>query len=401
MYSALSANWRVVTIGDVADVEKGTSFTSKQLIPGGVPVIAGGRQPAYFHKHSNRPANTITVSASGDAGYVAFHRKPIFATDCTTIRSNSKLAITGYIYHYLKYNQNQLYRLRTGSALPHLYPKDLSRFKIVIPPLNQQQKIADILDDVDGAIERTEDVIVRTEQLEASLLDKVLTRGLPGHHAEWKEVLGLGVIPANWPVLKLQDIATVNRGISWSRAQEVSSYLADTIPVIRIGNVQRHGFDLENMLYLQGVNDKQKSQNSVMPDTIIMVGSNGNRDRIGNLYLANEQILGHLIASFLIVITPKQSISEKFLYLFLNSATVQSSITGSTAGSTGLKNLRINWLRSLPVPLPTLFEQELIAGYWDTINKVLNQLKQELACLTELKQSLTNKLISKQLTNRS
>ena len=174
MSKTLPPDWKEVPLGDVAEVRKGTAFTGKELIPGDVPVIAGGREPAYYHKYSNRPSNTITVSASGDAGYVSFHRMPIFATDCTTIRSNPESSVTIYIYHFLKYNQNHLYRLRTGSALPHLYPRDIARFKIIVPPIKEQLSIASKLDSVEKSIETNKNVITKIEQLRDALLHELL-----------------------------------------------------------------------------------------------------------------------------------------------------------------------------------------------------------------------------------
>ncbi len=74
-------DWEVKTLGDIADVRKGAMITSRDIIYGNIPVIAGGIKPANYHKQSNRKARCITVSASGaNAGYVAYHNYPIFAS---------------------------------------------------------------------------------------------------------------------------------------------------------------------------------------------------------------------------------------------------------------------------------------------------------------------------------
>lgn len=173
-------------MGDIAEIQKGTSFTSKDLVPGDVPVIAGGREPPYYHKYFNRPPNTITVSASGDAGYVSFHRDPIFASDCITVRPKPEVLVTKYTYYFLKHNQNNIYRLRTGSALPHVYRKDIARFKIILPPLEEQFYISDMLDSVVSAIERTENIVTKADQLRYSLLNELLTLGIPDNYNQEK-----------------------------------------------------------------------------------------------------------------------------------------------------------------------------------------------------------------------
>ena len=174
--------WKVVILGDIAEVQKGTSFTSKDLVLGDIPVIAGGREPAYYHKYSNRPPNTITVSASGDAGYVSIHRKPIFASDCITVRPKPEISVTNYIYYFLKHNQNKIYRLRTGSALPHVYRKDIARFIVILPPLEEQISIARYLDSVSEVIDHNRQVMNRQSRLRDALLHDLLTRGLPNNH---------------------------------------------------------------------------------------------------------------------------------------------------------------------------------------------------------------------------
>ena len=148
-------------------------------------------------------------------------------------------------------------------------------------------------------------------------------------------------VPDGWQVARLGDVAEVNRGVTWAREQESDTPLGDTVPVVRIGNVQPSGFKMDNTLYIRGVSNAERIRRSIREKTLVMVGSNGNRDRVGNIFLANSQVNGHLLASFLIGIEPSAGISERFLSAYLRSVPIQSLITESTAGSTGLKNLSL------------------------------------------------------------
>ena len=80
---------------------------------------------------------------------------------------------------------------------------------VLLPPLPEQRAIADVLDSIDEAIERTGAVIAATETLRDSLLHELLTRGVLGWHTEWKDVPGIGTIPADWEVTRLGDVAEV------------------------------------------------------------------------------------------------------------------------------------------------------------------------------------------------
>jgi restriction endonuclease S subunit len=143
----VASDWSPKTLRDVAKIQKGTTITSRTAQPGNVPVIAGGQQPAYFHNVANRPANTITVSASGAyAGFVAFHSKPIWASDCITVEPvDDQICLPEFLYYFMQARQNEIYSLQRGSGMPHVYAKDLALLEISVPTLEEQRRIVTAL----------------------------------------------------------------------------------------------------------------------------------------------------------------------------------------------------------------------------------------------------------------
>ena len=83
----------------------------------------------------------------------------------------------------------------TGQAYPAVRPADVAAYALPVPPPAEQRAIAAVLDPIDEAIERTEEVIAATERLRDALLHELLTRDVPGSHTEWKHIPGLGTIP--------------------------------------------------------------------------------------------------------------------------------------------------------------------------------------------------------------
>lgn len=201
--------------------------------------------------------------------------------------------------------------------------------------------------------------------------------------------------PDDWEVVRLGEIADVDRGLSWAREQESPVSQDAALPVVRIGNVQPHGFQMDDILYIQGVTEAERSRRSITSRTLVMVGSNGNRDRVGNTFLANEQVIGHLLASFLIGIHPRNDVSERFLFSSLRSAKTQGVITESTAGSTGLKNLSLTWLRNLQVNLPPLPEQRAIAAVLDSIDEAIERTEAVIAATERLRDALLHELLTR------
>lgn len=128
---------------DIAYIEKGKALSKKNINQGDIPVISGGQMSPYNHDVSNYNGNVITISASGAyAGYVWYHRTPIFASDCIVICSKDESVFkTEYIYEVLKAQQEYLYSLQRGAAQPHVYAKDLNEILIPKVPIEKQEEI--------------------------------------------------------------------------------------------------------------------------------------------------------------------------------------------------------------------------------------------------------------------
>ncbi|MFA8027252.1 restriction endonuclease subunit S, partial [Helicobacter pylori] len=134
-------------LGEVCDFQKGKSITKKAVTFGEVPVISGGRQPAYYHNEANRSGETIAISSSGVyAGYVSYWDIPVFLADSFSVSPKTKTLMPKYLFHYLTTQQDAIHATKSTGGIPHVYSKDLQNFLIPIPPLEIQQEIVKILD---------------------------------------------------------------------------------------------------------------------------------------------------------------------------------------------------------------------------------------------------------------
>jgi len=167
--------WVVKRLGEVVQIQKGQLITSKTLRLGEIPVIAGGKQPAYFHAAANRKGCTITISASGaSAGYVARHDQPIFASDCSTISESEDYSLD-FIFYQLLNQQHTIYRAQTGGAQPHIHTKDLNPLSIPVPPLPEQTAIAEVLSEMDAELAGLEQRREKTRALKQGMMQELLT----------------------------------------------------------------------------------------------------------------------------------------------------------------------------------------------------------------------------------
>ncbi|MDW3558153.1 restriction endonuclease subunit S [Helicobacter pylori] len=147
--------WQKVRLGDIAEIKRGVRITKNELdVFGKYPVVSGGVGFLGYTNNFNRYENTITIAQYGTAGYVNFQKNKFWANDiCFCVYPNKDVIKNIFLYYFLKANQNYLYEISNRNATPYSISKDkILDFEILLPPLNEQVAIANVLSDVDNEI---------------------------------------------------------------------------------------------------------------------------------------------------------------------------------------------------------------------------------------------------------
>src|SRR5690554_5681266 len=105
----------------------------------------------------------------------------------------------------------------TGGAQPNFGPIHLNLVKVPLPPLPEQQKIAEILSTVDEKIEAIDQRIVETQELKKGLMQQLLTKGIG--HTKFKDS-PLGEIPESWKVVDIMSVLTIGSGRDYKHLKE-------------------------------------------------------------------------------------------------------------------------------------------------------------------------------------
>ncbi len=165
-YELIWKSSQIVSLSEIAVIEKGTSITKEKVIKGNIPVIAGGKDVAYYHNVANRDGNIITISASGaNAGFINYFSNPIFASDCCTIKSKDENVIsTKLIYIFLQRIQVLVYSFQKGQAQPHVYGDDIAKIKVPIPPKDIREKIVEEINNIENDVINANNRIVKIEK---------------------------------------------------------------------------------------------------------------------------------------------------------------------------------------------------------------------------------------------
>ena len=137
--------WRVGTIGEIITPKRGKNLLSKDAIAGDVPVVAGGLEPSVYHNTANTKAPVVTISGSGaNAGFVRLWMRDVWSSDSSFIDSTMSEDVF-FWYVLLKSRQEEIYGAQTGSAQPHIYPKNIAEMKCIIPAAEAIKEYCDLV----------------------------------------------------------------------------------------------------------------------------------------------------------------------------------------------------------------------------------------------------------------
>ena len=234
--------WKQVRLGDVATLQRGMDLPEAERVSGGIPVY-GSNGVLGFHDSTPIDGPGVITGRSGSIGIVYYSETAFWPLNTTLFVKDFHGNSERYIYHLLA--NLGLERFAASTGVPSLNRNFVHPHLVAIPPLPEQCGIAAVLDSIDDAIKGAEAVIDATERLRDALLHDLLTRGLPGRHNEWRDVPGLGTIPADWDVVRLGDVAEVQTGRAVNKKSMVEGELE--IPYLSVANVKDGYLDLRNV----------------------------------------------------------------------------------------------------------------------------------------------------------
>ena len=348
--------WRLVRVGDVAEVVMGQSPPGELVNDwdgtdgqtSGLPFIQGNAEfGANFPNPVKWCTQPLKVGVSGDI--LISVRAPVGETNradrklgigrgLAAVRFNKRYQAFGW--HILNHAKEALERVTQGSTFQAIGGGELRNLPVLLPPLPEQRAIAAVLDSIDDAIGRTAAVIAATEQLRDSLLHQLLTRGVPGGHTEWKDVPGLGMLPADWEVVRLGEVLeSTTYGTNAQLGRE------GKVVVLRMNNLQDGEIDLSEIRWAN-LSDKESSELNLAPGDILFNRTNS-LDLVGKVAVVRNLPESISFASYLVRLRVKKSKVDPFwLSSLLWSESCQSRIQRFATPGVSQANINPTSLKS-------------------------------------------------------
>jgi len=167
-----------VRLGKICTVTKGKQLNVAHMKDDGVYyALNGGIEPSGRTDDWNTEAETITISEGGNScGYVNYNAERFWSGGhCYSLLRLKKNVDKHYLYFYLKMNEPKLMKLRVGSGLPNIQKKDVDKFLVALPSLDEQQQIAQSLSSARREIDLLKQLTDKYKTQKRGLMQKMLT----------------------------------------------------------------------------------------------------------------------------------------------------------------------------------------------------------------------------------
>jgi type I restriction enzyme S subunit len=376
----LPQGWQLVKLADHIEILSGFAFKSQLFSDyGDIPIIRirdvkkGFSETYYLGKYKNQYIvnnGDLLIGMDGEfnlgiwkGGEALLNQRVCKVNVLNTINFN-------YLKFLLPIELKKIEEKTPFVTVKHLSVKNIQNVKIPLPPLEEQKRIAQILDKADEIRQKRKQAIQLTEQLlKSTFLD----------------MFGDPVInPKGWEVKKLGDLITIKGGgtpdrknskywngnIFWASVKDVNSLELKTT---------------QEFITEDGVNNS--STNIIPPETVLIV----TRMAVGRICLTKNYIA---INQDLKALFCNNNLLPKYLLFFLMMS--QNSLLKYASGAT-VKGITVDVLNNLDIPLPSLDWQKKFIDIESKISFILDNNKKSLQESENLFNSLLQKAFKGEL----
>ncbi|ABS60371.1 restriction modification system DNA specificity domain [Fervidobacterium nodosum Rt17-B1] len=304
--------------------------------------------------------------------------------------------------YYLDYTLRTLYKAfslyEKGTGSKRVHEKDFLSFEIFLPPIFEQQKIAEILKTVDRAIEKTGKIIEKYKRIKQGLMQDLLTKGVvsegEGESEKWRlrnekidkfKDSPLGRIPEEWEVVRLGETGRIVSGATpdTSKPQFWNGDIVWVTPD-DLSKQKKYIYTSQRKISKDGLNSCAAK---IIPRDSIVLSS---RAPIGYLSIVKTNYATNQGCKSIIL--NKNYYDEDFFYYCLHRYINKMISLGS---GTTFNEISKSQLAKLEVKVPCLLsEQHRIASILSQIDEVIEKEQAYKEKLERVKKGLMEDLLT-------
>lgn len=215
-----------------------------------------------------------------------------------------------------------------GGSLLRADPKQVAKFQIKLPPLAEQKRIANILDQADQLRQLNQQILAEYDALTKSL---------------FLDMFGDPVVnPMGWEIIKIADVVDEVKYGTSLKAGEVGKY-----PYLRMNNITYTGYmDYSSLKYID-VNEKEYPKYSVQEGDLLFNRTNS-KELVGKTGLITDDI-NRIIAGYLIRVRVSDAYNPYYVWRHLNSEWAKLTLRSMCKSIVGMANINAKELQKIKI----------------------------------------------------
>lgn len=367
--------WEVKRLGNICShFKSGESITSKDISENGkYPVYGGNGLRGYSAKYTH------------DGSYILIGRQGALCGNINYVEGKSYISEhaiavqTTEVLSWLRYKLDfwNLNRYSESSAQPGLSVAKLIRYKLSVPPLAEQQKIAEVLGTWDKAIKKQTQLIRKLELRKKGLMQQLLTGK--------KRLLGFN---KKWEKIKLGKIGKFDKGFGVPK----DSIKENGNKAITYGEIYtKYNYVIKNVASY--IDDETASiSKKITRGAILFTGSGETLEDIGKCVAFIDNDVAYA-GGDIIIFNPSIGINSVVLSYCLNSSPVNAQKWKYGQGFS-VVHIYQKDLAKIQIEIPSLEEQTAIAQVLTAADHEIELAQQKLELLRQQKRGLMQQLLT-------
>jgi type I restriction enzyme S subunit len=242
-----------------------------------------------------------------------------------------------YLFHFLRFQENYINGLASGATVPGIRKEDLAALRLRLPPLEEQRRIAVILDAADNLRAKRRTALAKLHKLAQSIFIDMF--GDPALNTR------------NWPVRKLAELSLKFSDGPFGSNLKSQHYVQSGVRVVRLQNIGVGKFIDDDKAYISEPHFRSLQKHECLPGDVI-VGTLGDPNL--RACVLPSSVYPALNKADCVQIRPNESLTNAaYICHLLNNPSTERMAQGLILGQTRLR-ISMGRLKQLEVPVPPL-----------------------------------------------
>ena len=369
-------------LGDVATYINGYAFKPSDWSDTGVPIIriqdltgnsyqANRYNGEYAKKYEVLPGDVL-ISWSASLGvYVWAGEKAVLNQHIFKVVFDKCPIDKSFFVHQVQEVLSKAESSAHGATMKHLTKPVFDALPFYLPSLDEQRRIAAVLDKVSGLITK------RRKQLDK--LDELVK-------ARFVEMFGDPVLnPMDWPTYQLADMADIVSGITKGRKTKEQDLIE--VPYMAVSNVKDGYIDWTTIKTIWAT-QSEIDQYRLLPDDVLMT-EGGDPDKLGRGAIIQNPLENCIHQNHIFRVRLNENIILPVYFAeFLQHQKAKQYFLRCAKQTTGIASINMTQLKELPTLVPPRALQKDFTNTVEQINKSKLTIQQSLDKLEVLKKAL-------------